>query len=572
MNLPQDLQELLEQYLNGQLIGEALHNFEERIATDKELAAEVAFQKEMQAFLADTPENELRRNLQMLSDQVVEPKEEEDKGWFWWLFPAGDSNILDWLFGHPARHLAWLLPLLLVAGWWGINKNEGDIIDPPIVEIDTLKKENLIKIDTTRNIAVDPIQPIDTPQRAPKIIPEKVKQKDPTPVVQQKTAPTPAKTEAPSIIPHLEVPEILSAPPESEGKIVEVPGPTRAYDFMTPPTIYWYDSEVEPKIDFFDPNIYFGASPSMDSLMIVARQGGIYNIEVVEAPKVIYLAKNASQNDADLKEAPLKLMIEVEEGNFMEDLVLYVKDNQGNPFGPFPLSENMQFDGAYSYFVEMQLPLWDNTPRLVYYSIEGYDSKKTYFIDKIEVLPIDSIFEKRDFPMNGGIINLADLSFRKFEPDDIPDFFAPDTRLEAAIAKNPTSDDFSISIKPTIPDTFYLPDSLLVSDNSLSDSVQASRQAYLDSLFTFQIAVHSRENLFEERFYYRTLDNVNYLVARDYDGSYAVKQKYGTNTYFRDLCIGYASDYPEGLYYYQIVAGSHTFTGKYVILPISTQD
>jgi len=124
MNLPQDLQELLEQYLNGQLTGEALRNFEARIAKDKELAAEVAFQREMQAFLADTPENELRKNLQMLSDQVVEPKEEEDKGWFWWLLPAGDINILDWLFGHPTRHLAWMLPLLLVAGWWYSSSNK----------------------------------------------------------------------------------------------------------------------------------------------------------------------------------------------------------------------------------------------------------------------------------------------------------------------------------------------------------------------------------------------------------------------------------------------------------------
>ena len=57
MNLPQDIQELLEQYLNGQLQGDALRDFEAQIAADKALAAEVAFQREMQAFLADTPEN-----------------------------------------------------------------------------------------------------------------------------------------------------------------------------------------------------------------------------------------------------------------------------------------------------------------------------------------------------------------------------------------------------------------------------------------------------------------------------------------------------------------------------------
>jgi len=44
---------------------EALRAFEARVTADKALAAEMAFQREMQAFLADTPENELRKTLQI---------------------------------------------------------------------------------------------------------------------------------------------------------------------------------------------------------------------------------------------------------------------------------------------------------------------------------------------------------------------------------------------------------------------------------------------------------------------------------------------------------------------------
>jgi len=119
MEFSPETYELIEQFLNGQLKGEALQHFEKQLVVDKALAATVDFQREMQDFLMDSPENELRKNLQMLSDQVVEPKKEEEKGWFWWLFPvAKETNVLDWFFGQPVRHLAWVVPLLLIVGWW----------------------------------------------------------------------------------------------------------------------------------------------------------------------------------------------------------------------------------------------------------------------------------------------------------------------------------------------------------------------------------------------------------------------------------------------------------------------
>lgn len=523
MELTPEIQELIEQYLNGQLQGEALRDFEQRIATDKALAEEVAFQREMHVFIADSPENELRKTLQMLSDQVVEPKEEPDKGWFWWLLPEGDTNVMDWLFGHPARHLAWVLPLLLVAGWWQFTRSDIEIDQPPVVGIDTLEHNKGIEIiDTSQTIAVDPVPTQE----------DSIKQRRPVP-----------KPILPKIT---KGNEMASVPTPSK--------PQREYDLLTPPTIYWYNSEVEPKIDFFDPNIYFGASPSMDSLIMVAKQDTNYNIELVDHPEVIYLAENAMQTDSIYREIPLKLVIETEEYLLLGDPVLYVRDNHGNPYGPFPLSDSIELDGDNRYIVQTKLPLWDNTPRLIYYSIEDYETKQPYFVDKVAVLPKDSIFEKRDFPWNGATVFLADNMHRVFGPDEIPDFFAPDARLEAAIANNPKADNFKLAFRPAIPDTFYIPDSLLVTPT------------LLDSLFTFQLAVHSSENLFVEGLNYKVWDNVDYQIQRNYDGGYALQKKYGTDTYFLEIKMGYATDYPEGLYYYQIFAGSKIFTGKYIIV------
>ena len=61
MNLPADIHEKIEQYLNGQLQGQELTDFEALLNSNKELEQEVDFQRELQLFLAESPENELRK-------------------------------------------------------------------------------------------------------------------------------------------------------------------------------------------------------------------------------------------------------------------------------------------------------------------------------------------------------------------------------------------------------------------------------------------------------------------------------------------------------------------------------
>ncbi len=574
MEFPPEIYELIEQYLNGQLQGAALQSFEKRLKEDTEFAKEVAFQREMHNLLAETPENDLRKTLQMLGDQFVEPKEEEDKGWFWWLWPAtGETNVLDWLFGHPARHLAWVVPLLLIAGWWQFNRNGLDIEDPPIVRTDTLDYNKRIeRVDTMETLASDPdpLPPIKDTIEAPRpIIPKGTLEKNPTPFVKQDRKINPAKAEVPQIVPYVE-----SAPTigDDMASIPDSDGPPKTYPFFEPPTIYW-DADLEKiAAKYFDANIYFGPSNELDSLVKATQQSEDYKINILTSPEVIYLVENTYRSDTLTQKVPLKLVIETDRNLFEQDLVLYVKDNLGNPYGPFPLLDSLQWEEENRYIVQTQIPLWDNTPRLVYYTIENYETKTSYFADKVVVLPKDSLFKIEDFPFKGSIINLADLSHRLFDPDAIPDFFEPNTKFETAIDNNPQSADFKIIIQPAIPDTIRIADSLLTYDTTLSDAAQAIRSAYLDSIFTRQLIVHSSENLFQEGLSYTTSDNLNYQITQNYDNGFGIKKKYSANVYFLDFIIGYDSDYPEGLYYYQISAGSKTFTGKYIVLPIATEN
>ena len=225
MELTPDIQLLIEQYLNGQLSGQALQAFEERLAAEEALTAEVDFQRKMHHFLADSPENDLRKTLQMLSDQVVEPKKKVDKAWFWWLFPEnGTTNVLDWLFGQPQRHLAWLLPLLLLAGWWltsqrtipaqGDNLVNNDSIksgleaspisspiespiNPIVEEEDTLEQPTFPinreiekpKTNPIKEPYVNQEKPTPLPPKKDKIIPPNIKEED---LVPERTVQTPS--------------------------------------------------------------------------------------------------------------------------------------------------------------------------------------------------------------------------------------------------------------------------------------------------------------------------------------------------------------------------------------------
>ncbi len=87
----------IQDYLDKKLSQEDLSHFENKLKADQDLAQEVKLQEEMKTFLADTPENELRKNLQKLNQEVKEGPVKTEKSW---------------------RFLLLLLPVLLLTVWW----------------------------------------------------------------------------------------------------------------------------------------------------------------------------------------------------------------------------------------------------------------------------------------------------------------------------------------------------------------------------------------------------------------------------------------------------------------------
>lgn len=111
MEFSQETYELVEQYLSGSLKGAALQTFKERLATDQALAKEVEFQREMQFFLAETPENKLRKNLEKLNQSVELPPKQSKFVKYWGLL---------------------LLPIGLLAGWWILIPSSDKKIQQPV--------------------------------------------------------------------------------------------------------------------------------------------------------------------------------------------------------------------------------------------------------------------------------------------------------------------------------------------------------------------------------------------------------------------------------------------------------
>jgi len=69
MDHKEELNDDIERYLNQDLNSEELKKFQDQLASDDNLLEEVQFQGEMKEFLADSPENALRHNLQKLDAQ-----------------------------------------------------------------------------------------------------------------------------------------------------------------------------------------------------------------------------------------------------------------------------------------------------------------------------------------------------------------------------------------------------------------------------------------------------------------------------------------------------------------------
>lgn len=157
----------IQDYLDKKLSQEDLSHFENKLKADQDLAQEVKLQEEMKTFLADTPENELRKNLQKLNQEVKEGPVKTGKSW---------------------RFLLLLLPVLLLTVWWGSSQMMKNTVPETLSPIEDV----LIETEETKT----PNEPVKE-----KELPVEDKVEEPSPSVPKKQ-PTrgrekPAKTSRP---------------------------------------------------------------------------------------------------------------------------------------------------------------------------------------------------------------------------------------------------------------------------------------------------------------------------------------------------------------------------------------
>ncbi|MEM9889050.1 MAG: hypothetical protein AAF849_24425 [Bacteroidota bacterium] len=81
MTLDKDTQQQFERYLEGKMSSVERNQFEAKVDQQKELSAALQWHREMEHFLADSAENDLRKNLQQLSAKVQDVPEKPTSNW-----------------------------------------------------------------------------------------------------------------------------------------------------------------------------------------------------------------------------------------------------------------------------------------------------------------------------------------------------------------------------------------------------------------------------------------------------------------------------------------------------------
>ncbi|MBK8968977.1 MAG: hypothetical protein IPM36_20360 [Lewinellaceae bacterium] len=121
----------IQQYLDGLMTQAEREAFELEMAANPELAEEVQLNRDMQEFLADTPENALRKNLQTLSEQAAKQEKNRPARLWWWLLLVSVLALLLW----------WLIPGKPVTNSAPSPMHDGQ---------NRTNEQNLSPVDTTK--------------------------------------------------------------------------------------------------------------------------------------------------------------------------------------------------------------------------------------------------------------------------------------------------------------------------------------------------------------------------------------------------------------------------------------
>ncbi len=103
----QQLNELIEQYLDGDLSGSALQAFEQRLETDADLRAQLELQRRLQKHLGNPSELRLRRALNDMWSEVSDEIAE-----------TGSRKTLRFQLLRPYLAVAASITLIIAAWWW----------------------------------------------------------------------------------------------------------------------------------------------------------------------------------------------------------------------------------------------------------------------------------------------------------------------------------------------------------------------------------------------------------------------------------------------------------------------
>lgn len=172
MALSEDTHIKIQRYLDQEMEEQERVAFEKAIKNDKELAGEVALHQDMETFLADTPENNLRKSLQILNEQV----DKDDR-------PSGN-----WL-----KNLFWLIPVVLIGAWWVLTPGQSmdDTRKAPDHTTEqsptTPQKKTTPETETTEQVQPPPEET--TEEDPVPVTPEKSDQEEATEEVEQDAEP-----------------------------------------------------------------------------------------------------------------------------------------------------------------------------------------------------------------------------------------------------------------------------------------------------------------------------------------------------------------------------------------------
>lgn len=330
--------EKIQKYLDNELDEEDRLAFESEMASDLELAREVNLNRDLKIFLSDSPENDLRKSLQILNNRVVE--EPKGKGGKW-------------------KYLFFVIALLIVGGRFFINSDSADTEkkdaqDEIMEELSEPESKNELEV-------IDSIQTEETPSTnsiEKKIEEKSVEDED---VRNEKKINPPKKEEIQTK--ERPIANDIRPPQKNEEPILRG---EEAFSALSP-----------ANMADFEPN------PQIEILIENTTRNNDFELMIEQKQEDLKITKTYGEVDFQFK-AVLKSSQKLKDKNFK--LHIFSNDKKEfddfNPSFSFDISLENTEEDSYQINFQKKLTL---KPGLYYYLLEDFDIEKIYFTEKFNV-------------------------------------------------------------------------------------------------------------------------------------------------------------------------------------------